>query len=139
MKNIFLHMIKPDMIPIDFEFCSLENFDKIEDASIDNLIIQDMLDYIVDGLESDIVSSIHSKMSPGGLLHIQSIDLKQLGIAIAFEDVDISLVKKILYPYKKSIRNMKDAQNLFLANKFNIQNSKYVNVFEYYICLSKDE
>jgi len=137
MSNIFLHSIKPDMLPVDSVYVNINDFKNYNDT-INDIIVQDLLDYLEsDNIES-VLQVIYEKLPDDGKLHIQATDLKQLAIAIAFKDIDIELSKKILYPYKKSISLLSDITKILENNKFKIEVSYYTNVFEYYIVCSKN-
>lgn len=138
MKSLFLHLMKPDMIPVDSVFHRIQDIENIPENSIDNIILQDSLDYMIEDNDAELLSNIRSKLVANGTLHIQSIDMKQFAIAIAFDDIEYGLAKKILYPYKRSIRSMKEIENLLIKHNFTIQNKQYINIFEYYILASKN-
>lgn len=139
MKNLFIHIFKPDMIPVGYEFYALENLDLLEDASVDNILIQDLLDYDSDDHADKNLVRIYKKLNTNGKLHIQSIDIKQLSIAIAFDDIEINLAKQILYPYKKSIHTMNEITKMLVQNSFVIETKNFINIFEYYILCTKND
>lgn len=138
MSTIFLHVVKPDMLPVDSVYVNTTDIAQYENNSIDNIIVQDLFDYLLDTEITDLLQVIHSKLSPNGKLHIQATDLKQLSIAIAFNDIDAKLAQKILYPYKKSISLLSDITQILNNNGFTIEVSYYTNLFEYYLVCIKN-
>lgn len=138
MNNLFLHSVKPDMLPVDSIYVSISDLTLYDNNSIDNIIVQDLFDYLYESEIPNILKIIHDKLSSDGRLHIQATDLKQLAIAIAFNDVAPELAKKVLYPHKKSIGLLPDIIKLLKDNRFTVESSHYTNIFEYYLVCSKN-
>lgn len=138
MNNIFVHIIRPDMIPVGAQYVALSDLQQHENGTVDNIIIQDLFDYLYDVEINDILDTIHNKLTDTGQLHIQGTDLKQLSVAIAFDDIDVDLAKKILYPNKKSVNTLYGMKNALRDRKYTIDTSYYTNVFEYYIIATKN-
>jgi hypothetical protein len=110
--KIFLHFEEQDLTPVDLKFESITNIDSHNDNSFEEISIQDLLDYIPADAVSLTLEKIVNKLAPEGKLHIQGTDLKQIGIAIAFNKADQRLIKSILYPHKKSIATLSNMVEL---------------------------
>jgi predicted SAM-dependent methyltransferase len=140
MNNIkYLHIKENSFIPVGSSFDHIVNIDTYENNSIENCMIQDLLDYYTDHEASLVLSLIYKKLKPGGKVVIQAPDLKQIAVAITFNEIDQKTIKEILYPDKKSIHSINDICNMILANKMHINSKKYVNIIEYYIECQKNE
>lgn len=138
MKNsIYLHIENNDFIPIGLTFENITNIDSYENESIDEVYIQDLLDFYEEKNCLPVLSLIVKKLNSGGSIVIQSIDLKQLSIAIAFGEVDQQTAKSVLYPSKKSIHYINDILDMLQSLEMRIEIKKYINIFEYYIQATK--
>lgn len=136
-KKLFIHIDEQELTPINLDFDSISNIDKYDDDSISEISIQDLCDYVPEDQISQTLEKIVKKLQPNGVLHIQGTDLKQLGIAIAFNKVELRLIRNILYPSKKSIGTLGVMIELLKSLDMIIDNKKFINVFEYYICAKK--
>ena len=135
--TIFLHVIKPDNLPVGIVFHNIVNIDTFAQDSLKHIIITDLLNYYADKEIFSILNLIYSKLVAGGQLEIQAPDIKQLGVAIASEEIEIDDVKEILYPLKKSIHSIYDIELMLKDIGGLIINKKYINIFEYYIVIQK--
>jgi hypothetical protein len=136
-EAIFFHIIDPGICPSGAQFNNISNIIVYKDNSINHIIVQDLFDYYdEDNLNSTLIA-LKDKLAPSGILEIQSIDLKRLGIAICFEEVPLNFVQKLLYPNRKSIHTIYDIISLLQKLGFKINNKKYVNNIEYYISAIK--
>lgn len=138
-KSILFHVTEQELSPSNSDYCHISKIDEYEDNSIDEIIIQDLCDYLTESDIPNLLSKIFQKLNSNGNLYIQASDLKQLCIAVTFGMVDENIIKKVLYPNKKSIRNMSDILKYLKDLDFRISNKKYINVFEYYIKAYKYE
>lgn len=139
MNSVCFHIENQNFLPKNISFDSVSNIESHEDESIDNIYIQDLLDYYDHNNTRFILGVIKQKLKKKGLLSIQSIDLKQLGVAIAFGDIDTSLVRNLLYPNKKSIYELYEIELLLSEFNFEIITKKYINIFEYHILVKKND
>ena len=136
-KSILFHLSDQELIPSQSEYVNIKDIETYDNNSIEEILYQDLCDYVTeDGMEA-LLSQAYSKLSKGGVLHIQGSDLKQLGIAIAFNLVNEDIIKKVLYPNKKSIHLMSEVLAILKNIGFNITAKKYIDVFEYYIRATK--
>ena len=136
-NNIFFHVLEPDLVPKGTVFENIDNIDNYEENSIDNIITQDLFDYLVDDDCITILNKIKKILMPGGLVHLQGTDIKQLSIAVTFDQISTEHVKDILYPYKKNINTMAHIIQMVEACGFSVNLKKFMNVFEYYLVLEK--
>lgn len=134
---ILFHIEKPNSLPIGINFEDIQNIDSYENESIDHILIHDLLDFYTDQHIETLIDLIKNKIKSDGLLTIQSADIKQLGKSIAFDEIDIDLVKQILYPSKKSVHTMYEIEKILKTLNMTIVNKKYINLFEYYIVAKK--
>lgn len=135
--NIFLHIIKPEFIPVDTVYVSVNDITTYVDGSVDQIIINDLLDYLPYNEITNILDIIFSKLKVSGKLIIQAPDLYKLCSSCAFEDIDIDTVKIVLYGNKKSIHTAYDIQTEIKNRNMIIKEQKFINIFEYYIDAEK--
>lgn len=138
MKNsVYFHIENNNFIPVGLKFDHIMNIDSYEDAVLDEVYVQDLLDFYDDKNCLSLLSLIIKKLNVGGMIFIQSVDIKQLGIAITFGEVDHTTVKNILYPNKKSIHDINEMINMLQSHGMQIETKKYTNIFEYHISAKK--
>jgi hypothetical protein len=135
--TVFFHRAKQEFFPVGTKFEHIDNISKYEDGSLSSIVIQDLLDFYPEEEMENVLLQIISKLSRGGTLDIQSIDMKMLGVAIAFNDINAELTKQVLYPFKRSIHTMSEIADICTKNGMDIIMKKYVNIFEYYISSTK--
>lgn len=133
-QTIFFHNQQQELMPVGAKFDHTSNISTYVDLSISSIIIQDLLDYYTD---SNIIGELYPKLVVGGTLEIQSIDLKQMGIAVAFGDLRLEMARFLLYPHKKNIYTMKAMIDIITPYGFEVEVKKYVNSFEYYVLFKK--
>jgi hypothetical protein len=136
-ENIFLHFIKPEYLPVGSTFEPVENISDLKDASYKEISINDVLDYLDHNQVSNILDSIYKKLSVGGSLIIQSSDLYMLSSAVCFNDIDISIVKSVLFNGKKNMYIMHEIEQELINRDLIIVEKKYLNIFEYFIRANK--
>jgi len=108
---------------------------ELEDNSIDNIYLNDSLDFIVVDQHSEMLQVLKSKLKPNGLLHIQAPDLKQLSIAITFNKIKIDIAQLVLYKSRLFLHTSKNIEDILEHNNYVVMIKKYVNVFEYlFVC-----
>lgn len=137
IKKIFVHLLKPEYIPVGTEFINIQDIDKADDNSFTEIIINDLLDYVVYNDTGNILDTLIKKLSTNGIITIQSVDLYQLSCAVAFEDIDLDTCKLVLYQNKRGIYTLYDIQSELLNRKLEIIEKRYINIFEYYIRAQK--
>jgi|694.fasta_scaffold00568_30 hypothetical protein len=136
-KKLFLHLIKPDFISVGSEYESVTNIDTIPDNSCNEIIINDLLDYLSYNESTNILDLLINKLCTNGSIIIQSVDLYQLATAVTFNDIDLDTTKIVLYQNKKAIYTLYDIESELKNRKLNIVEKKYINIFEYYIKATK--
>ena len=135
--SFLFHIDKPSQCPVGITFDYIKNIEIYDNESIDSIHIQDLLDYYSDDHISDFIQVLKSKLKNGGTITIQSIDIKQLSRAITFDEIEIQLVKQLLYPLKRSIHTLYEIESMFNAIGMKTISKKYINLFEYYIVITK--
>lgn len=137
-KKIFLHIIQPEYLPVGTVYESIQNLDQLENSYYEQIIINDLLDYIGYNEASAILDSIINKLQENlGEIIIQSTDLRQLSSSIMFGDIDIQTAKIVIYDNKKTIYTMSEIESELKNRNLKIIEKKYINIFEYYIRASK--
>lgn len=132
-ESILFHIIKPDMLPVGIKYEALRDIDNYKDGSINNILLQDILDYMPYDKVIPLVELCIKKLAIGGTISLQGVDLKQLASSITFNEIGLDIAKKILYNNKQSIHTMEDIIKILSAIGCNITSKKYINIFEYYI------
>jgi predicted SAM-dependent methyltransferase len=136
-EAIFFHITNPGLIPSGSKFDNISNILSYENDSIDHILLQDLLDYYSESEIDITLDLVKQKLKPSGLIDIQAVDLKRLGIAIAFEEIPLNFVQQLLYPNKKSIHTMYDIISILEKLEFKINIKKYVNNIEYHLSATK--
>lgn len=137
--TVYVHQYKPESLPVGVTYESIDNFLSIDNSSTKELMITDLLDYYPESVVPNVVTEIIKKIQPGCKIHIQSVDINLISTSLASGDIDDSLVKSLLYSYRRSIHTMYDIEKLLLQNICTILNKKYINLFEYFILAEKNE
>lgn len=137
-NSILFHVSEQELLPTQSTYAHISEIKNYQDNSIEEILYQDLCDYFEEEHVDNILSMSFDKIKPGGYLHIQGSDLRQLCIAVAFNMVDQDIVKRVLYPNKKSIHNMSAILDKLKTIGFQIKQKKYINVFEYYIKAYKE-
>lgn len=132
-SKIFLHLFKPEFIPVDSTYVSMSEITNYSNNVFDTININDLLDYLPYNEITNILNIIFDKLKSGGKLIIQSPDLYKLCCSCAFGDIEIDMIKDILYSNKKSINTMSDIKTEIENRQMIILQQKYMNIFEYYI------
>lgn len=135
-KKIFIHSIKPEFIPVGMVFESISNIDSLLDNTYEEIAINDLLDYISEDQINDLIEKIYNKLSTGGHLSIQSIDYKLLASSIVFGDIDPKIAKVLICGHRNNIHSMSDIRQYI--DKFRINEQRYINIFEYFVCATKE-
>jgi hypothetical protein len=137
---MYFHIFKPNILPVGVKYEEFKNIDNYENDSIENITIQDLLDYVEDQHTGPTIKLFVDKLKTDGTLTIQGTDLLQLSSSIVFKEIELSATKKIIYNgYKKSIHTMNDIVELLQKLDVIIEVKKYINIFEYYIVVRKNE
>jgi hypothetical protein len=139
--KIFLHFIEPQIKIEDFNFFDVSKLDKIKESSLQEVIIQDLLEYFTDAEFVAILSKIVSKLKRGGKLHIQGIDAHSLCCGVAYSQIDMLAFKAMLFSTNKnnifSITQIKQTIENQITN-IEINKIKFLNGLQYYIeCFKK--
>jgi hypothetical protein len=142
-KKIYLHYLEPQIKLDGFEFVDILKIDKIKNSSVEEIIIQDLLEYNNDTINISILNKIISKLQPNGKLHIQGLDAKAMCYGIVYSQLDISTFKILVFGSNKnniySIGQIKNCIANDLNNKLIIEKIKFLNGLQYYIeCVKND-
>tara|TARA_Y100000385_G_C12982135_1_gene588906 strand:- start:514 stop:939 length:426 start_codon:yes stop_codon:yes gene_type:complete len=132
-KSVFFHVTEQELRPSNSSYENIDSLNDHESESLESVILQDTCDYFVAEDVPVILGKVCSKIKKDGILYIQSLDLKQLCIAVTFDMVAQETIKKVIYPDKKSIHNMGDILQYLKDQNMKITVKRYINIFEYYI------
>lgn len=136
-KSILFHVADQELAPSQSIYANITDIDTYADSSLNEILYQDLCDYFSVDETEILLKKAYAKLNHGGIIHVQGSDLKQLCIAVSFHMISEDIVKRVLYPNKKSIHMMSEILEIMKKIGFTIDNKKYVNIFEYYIKASK--
>lgn len=140
-SKIFLHLIEPQIKVEGFEFYDASKIDKIKENSLEEIIIQDLLEYFSDNDYIKILINIVSKLKPDGKLHIQGTDANSLCCGVAYSQIDVMTFKALLFGASKSnIFSLTQLKTQIEDNvkSIDINKIKFLNGLQYYIeCVKK--
>lgn len=131
-KILLLYNNQIQGLPANIIYQNINDLDNIDIENYKHIIIQDLLDFYPETSVTQVLLSIYNKMSLDSKIEIQGIDLKQLCVAVASEDVDETLAKNILFS-RKNTNTIYDIQTYLKEVGFKIDTRKYINIFEYNI------
>jgi hypothetical protein len=142
-SKIFLHFIEPEINLEGFQFYDINKLNKIKDLSLEEIVIQDLLEYFSDMEFIDVLSKITNKLKPAGKLHIQGTDANSLCCGVAYSQIDIETFKILLFGAKKSnifgLSHLKKHIENNLTN-LSINKIKFINGLQYYIeCVKNND
>jgi hypothetical protein len=132
-KNIFIHVIKPEFIPVGMEFVLASNIDALQINYYEEIFVADLFDYMEYHEFTAILDLLLNKLSNNGSITIQATDLYQLSSAITFNDIDLETAKLVIYNNKKTMYNLKEIETELTNRYLEIIDMKYINIFEYFI------
>ena len=124
--SVFFHITKPDLIPVGMIFDTFNNLDSYKDSSLENILIQDLLDYFKLEDIDKVLLALKLKTAIGGRLEIQGTDIKRLACSICFNEITDTLAASILYPHKKSMSTMSKIIKILKSIGFEIQIKKFI-------------
>lgn len=132
---VYNREIPVSIIP-DTKEIHLQDIDTIDNDSVDEIFIQDLLDTVLPEQYDITLTKLRNKLKDNGVLHIQAPDLKQIAIATTFNKITIDLAQMILYRDRIFVHTAKNIKDLLINNDYKVIVQKYINIFEYYfMCL----
>lgn len=138
--KIFFYINKPEILPVDITYDNISNIDNYADNSIENIMLNDLLDFYIQDISEQVLRLVSNKLKIHGNIEIQGIDLNELAISIANSQIDIETAKALLYQNgRKSIHNLYGIEIILKNLGYSIDQKKYINLFEYYISAKKNE
>lgn len=119
-------------LPSNIIYEHIDNINNINLVNYKHIILQDLLDFLsIDEINS-LLKTIYEKIQQDSKIEIQSLEFKQLCIAVANEDINENIAKNILYS-RKTVNSIYEIENYIKLNGFKIDTKKYINIFEYNI------
>ncbi len=142
-KKIFLHYIEPQVKIDGFEFVHIDKIDKLKNNSMEEILIQDLLEYHSDEENIGILNKLIGKLMAGGKIHIQGLDSKALCYGVTYAQIDTNTFRALVYGFgKHNIYNISQIKSL-IFNEFKsalvIEKIKFINGMQYYIECIKHE
>ena len=139
--KIFLHLTEPSIKVEGFEFFDVSKINKIKAMSLEEVIIQDLLEYFSDSEAVQLLVNIASKLKSKGKLHLQGTDANSLCCGVAYSQLDIMTFKTLLFGAKKNnifnVTQIKKSIENYIKD-VEINKIKFLNGLQYYIeCVKK--
>lgn len=132
-NKLFVSNYDTSNVPTGYDLYHYEKLSEINDKSLDEIFISDILDYYTDNNIPAVLSSLIAKIKHSGKLHIQSIDLEQFCFYLSNKVISTDK-KYLLFNNKNNIQTLASLCNILLQNRYlQIISRKYLNGFEYYI------
>lgn len=135
-KVLLVYNKKPDTLPVDIIYVDLNDLDKTDISNYNHIVILDILDFYTDKEVGTALNTILEKTKVGTKIESQGIDMKQLCVAVANDDIDQNLAKDLIYG-RKMMHNLYDVENYFNNNGCKTLAKRYINIFEYNIIVQK--
>lgn len=136
-SKIYLHYIEPQISIEDFKFYDAQKIDKLKDNSINDIFLNDLLDYNNSNDNITLLNKCIEKLKPNGKIHIQGFDTRAICHGLTYGQIDISLFKNLVFSNGKinihSIEEIKNILNKEYKNKLVIEKIKFLNGLQYYI------
>ena len=132
MSNIYLHKTNDTLDIPDTNSIHINRIDELENNSVENMYIQDLLDYTLPSEQPALLEKIAEKLNNKGLLYIQAPDIKQLAIALTFDKVNIELAQMLTYKERVFMHSAQNIIDLLSVANYKLITQKYINIFEYY-------
>lgn len=136
--KIYLHYIESEFKIDGFEFYNASDIDKLKENSISEILLQDFLDFNNDHDNNKILSDIVNKLKVGGILHIQSLDLRSLCNSLVYSQIDDNTFKAIVFGNgKTNLYSIPQIKELIKQTNLKINKIKFLNGLQYYIECAK--
>lgn len=136
-NNIYLSNLDTEDIPNGFELVSVEQFDKLDDDSVDEIFVKDFLGMILEKNISKFLDGLQSKLKASGFIHLQDIDIEQFCLYIANKVIPIE-TKNILHINRINTWYMSlITQYISTMSNMKICQMNYVNGYEFYVKIQK--
>ena len=123
--------------PDSYTLITLDKFKELEDESVSEVFIQEILGSISDSKLVDFLSLIEAKMAKDSIIHLQDIDVEQLCLYITNRVLPIS-AKELFYRQRSNIWYMpiiiRAVQSI---NTFEISQAHFINGYEFYVQIKK--
>jgi hypothetical protein len=138
-KKYFIHYKQPNIPVNDFDFCSIENIESIENNSASEIFIQDILEFFTDQDIVDIIKEIEVKLISGGKLYVQGIDAYSICVSMVYKQIDIESFRGLVFSFgKKNIFNLGKILEIFEENStLKIEQKKFINGLQYFLQYGK--
>ena len=140
--KLFLYHTEPDA-PIDpFVYYDIQKLNKLKNNSVEEIFIQDLLDYSNGEKECLVlINTIMDKLKGGGSLHIQSTEPYHLCASLLSKQIDVLTFRAMVFAVgKKTIFALGQIKSMILdTNRARISQAKFINGFQYYLLCVKNE
>lgn len=123
--------------PDSYTLISLDKFNALENESVSEVFIHEILGSIGDNKLVSFLSSIEAKMAKDSIIHLQDIDIEQLCLYITNRVLPIS-AKEIFYRQRSNMWYMPAIlQSIQSINTFEISQAHFINGYEFYVQIKK--
>lgn len=138
-NKIFLSAYQTFNIPNGFSLQLVENIKDIQDNTVDEIFIKDIIGIYDDTAIVDFIQKIIDKLKPNGILYIQDIDIEQFCLYIANKAIHLS-DKELLYKHRNNIFSISNILKILQAiDTISIQQINFINGYEFYFMVIKNE
>jgi hypothetical protein len=139
-NKIFLHYQKPKIDISEFSFLSVDKLETLDNNSVQEFFILDLLEFFEDNHIDYFLSVIYSKLTNNGKLIIQGLDAYNLCSSMVYKQIDLDTFRALIFSFgKKNIFNIARLDSFIKNNGFSIEQKKFINGLQYYMQYTKNE
>lgn len=137
-KNIAILIDKEIEYPKDYDFCSLNELEKLT-TEYTNIYIGDLIDYLPTDKIKEILQEILDKIVQNGRLHIKGPDIFQLCWYCSKLNLDLSKFRYIIYENGRKSCYTVDEIIVLISDipDIQIESVSYINGYEYSVAIKK--
>lgn len=137
-KNIAILIDKEIEYPKDYDFCSIDELEKLK-TEYTNIYIGDLIDYLPTDKTKEILQEILDKIVPNGQLHIKGPDIFQLCWYCSKLNLDLSKFRYIIYENGRKSCYTVDEIIVLISDipDIQIESASYINGYEYSVAIKK--
>jgi hypothetical protein len=137
-KNIAILIDKEIEYPKDYDFCSLNELEKLT-TEYTNIYIGDLIDYLPTDKIKEILQEILDKIVQNGRLHIKGPDIFQLCLYCSKLNLDLSKFRYIIYENGRKSCYTVDEIIVLISDipDIQIESVSYINGYEYSVTIKK--
>jgi len=137
-NNIYVSHYNTIDIPSGFKIVSLSDFDKIKDNTTKEIFIKDIIGGFNDNNIVEFIKRAIDKLTIGGIIYIQDLDIEQISIYLSQKVLPISNKNMLYNNGRKNIFYLRYLLNIL--NKIpniELEQVNFVNGYEFLIKAKK--